>query len=546
MKWSWFKLISSGLLISIFCVMQSSSSIAAYSGDGLQTYQQNLSLSPDRKKKLANDINRYRNADNIWDTMRSEFTLPHYEDNPRVKEMIEYFMNNQEQLYQSASRAAPYLYYILEQVRERHLPAEVALLPIFESEYNPMANSSAGASGIWQLMPATASGEGVKQTWWYDGRRDVVASTKAALNHLSYLGNFFDGNWLLAIAAYNTGEGNVLAAMRRNERNGENTTYWNLPLSEQTREYIPKLMALAIIISNPQKYPVQLPYVRNAPYLAQVDVGAQINLKQAAELAGISFKKLQQLNPGFNHAATDPHGPYKLVLPIENVEQFSENLENAPHTAHADYASHRMKRGETLASLASDNNTTIDELKKLNPDLKDHPKTGTNIIIPENTPVIAEKNTPEKAPATPTQVATTQNTSQPAKPAIDKSLNLSLRGHYALQPGDTLYMVRQHDTLQKIAKHFHVNTDTLRAANPDYATLQPGTELVVPTHNKSHTNNYQLEPGDTIYMVRKKDTLATIANHYHISEEQLRVVNLLADNEVKEGDRLVIPSHLSG
>lgn len=570
MNGSWYKLIVSGILICLFCIMQSSASIAA-GGDGLQVYQKNMHLSAERKQKLARDIDRYRNADNIWDTMRSEFTLPHYEDNPRVQEMIDYYMNNQDELYQSASRAAPYLYYILQQARERHLPAEVALLPFFESTYDPYAYSSAGAAGIWQLMPATASGEGIKQNSWYDGRRDVVASTKAALNHLAYLGNFFDGNWLLAIAAYDTGEGSILSAIRRNERDGDNTEYWNLPLAQETRSYIPKLMALAIIISNPKKYPVQLPYVRNAPYLAQVDVGSQINLKEAAKLAGLSFKELQQLNPGFNHGATGPHGPYKLILPIENVEQFTENLSGSNENDDpVSFIQHKLKHGETLASLADKYNTSIDMIKEMNPDIKDHVKPGTNLVIPKEKTgsktvittnsgqqvVIADKTDPSLASSDGKETADTASapkeesthaTTTVAANNTNNALNLNIHGHYALQPGDTLYMVREGDNIEKIARHFHTNSESLRTANQigERTVLAVGSELVIPTHNSKHhsTTTYQLEPGDTIYMVRKSDTIEKIASRYHTTPEALRVVNLLADNQVKAGDRLVIPTH---
>lgn len=526
MKWSWFKFSLSGILISLFCIMQSGASIAAR-GEGLQVYLQNLQ-SPEGKQRLANDIERYKNADDIWDTMRSEFSLPHYEDNPRVQEMIRYWLNNQDELYLSASRAAPYLYYILEQARERHLPAEVALVPIVESDYNPNNTSSAGASGIWQLMPGTASGQGIKQNWWYDGRRDIVASTKAALNHLGYLGNFFDGNWLLAIAAYDTGEGNILKATRKNERLGASTDYWNLPVAYETKQYIPKLMALAVIISNPKKYNVKLPYVRNAPYLAEVDVGAQINLKQAAQLAGLTLQELQKLNPGFNRSATAPKGPYKLVLPIQNVEQFAANVQNVPQVQQDTYVHHTVGHGETFASLADKFNTSINALKKLNPRVNNQIKPGTNLIVPTTTTTLVAESQ-----ATPVEVA--KSNTNPVK----------------LQPGDTLYMVRKDDNLAKIAKHFHTSTNAIILANnlSKHPHLKTGSEITIPTGTiqaaVSSDSKYKLKPGDTIYMVRKKDTIETIAARYHTTPENLRVVNLLASNNVREGDRLVIPTHVS-
>ena len=155
---------------------------AGSSPEGIQVYQPNLHLSPEHKQSLADDVDRYRNADNLWDVLRDEFSMNHYESNPQVQAKIEWFMNNQDFLLRSATRAAPYLYYILQQVRKRHLPAELVLLPIIESGYNPFATSNVGATGIWQLMSGTASGLGIQKDWWYDGRRDVIASTRAALN----------------------------------------------------------------------------------------------------------------------------------------------------------------------------------------------------------------------------------------------------------------------------------------------------------------------------------------------------------------------------
>src|SRR5579862_1406636 len=232
-------------VISVCCALIGGASFASPSLEGIQVYQKNLHLFPEHKQKLADDITRYRNADNLWDVLRESFTLPHYEDNPAVQEKIEWYMNNQDFLLRSASRSAPYLYYIFQQVKKRHLPAELVLLPIVESGYNPFNVSNVGAAGIWQLMPDTATGLGVKQDWWYDGRRDVIASTRAALNYLAYLQSFFEGNWLYAIAAYNTGEGNVLSAIKRNIREGMDTDFWSLPLAQETKDYVPSLLALA-------------------------------------------------------------------------------------------------------------------------------------------------------------------------------------------------------------------------------------------------------------------------------------------------------------
>lgn len=539
----WRKLFVNFLCLYLSYALLSHVSFAGSSAEGIQVYQKNLHGSAERKQKLADDIMRYRNADNLWDILREEFVLPHYEDNPDVQAKIEWFMNNQDYLLRSASRAAPYLYYILQQVRKRHLPAELVLLPIIESGYNPFNRSPVGAAGIWQLMPDTASGLGIRQDWWYDGRRDVIASTRAALNHLAYLQNFFEGNWLLAFAAYDTGEGNVLTAIRRNIRNGKSTDFWSLPLAQETKDYVPQILALATIISRPDQYPIYFPPVQNAPYLAEVNAGRQINLKYAASLAGISFKKLTQLNPGFNRSSTSPNRPARLVLPIENVEQFIENLARSPWNPRINWAHYKVKSGDTLSIIANKFNTTSTAIRNMNHLSSNRLKSGINLLIPleeiaqnvskknsDKTFVISNKNRPEDVAA------------------IYNNLE-TIATNYSLQPGDTIYVVRKQDSLAAIAQRFHVTEKSLQAANQLQSNkLKVGKQIIIPTHAVSEkTNSFainKLYPGDTLYMVRRGDSIEKIANKFRTTSAAIRVANLLETNSLQEGDRLIIPTHI--
>lgn len=518
--------------------------LASSAIEGIRVYQKNSHTTSERNQMLANDIHRYQNADNLWEALRDDFNLPHYENNPLVQQKIDWYMNHQDFLYRSMSRAAPYLYYILQQVKKRRLPTEVMLLPIFESSYNPFAYSDRGAAGIWQMMPATASDEGLRQNWWYDGRRDVIASTKGALNHLAYLQSFFDGNWLLAIAAYNTGEGNVLAAIRRNINAGESTDYWSLPVAQQTRDYVPQLLALAIIISHPEKYPIELPPVRNAPYLAQVDVGTQIDLNHAANLAGLSLKKLMQLNPGFNRSTTDPNGPYKLILPIENVQVFTENFARSPFSTRTHYAHYKVKSGDTIKTIAKRFNTSPSLIRQMNPTVASlHP--GKSLVVPhqkaslEQTIVAAERPIVRSVSTKKIKPEPTTDT------AVLNTALQNMNSQYTMQPGDTLYMVRMGDDLEKVAKHFRINKNILVAVNRlQNQGLHVGQHLVIPTHPKQETaQQYQISPGDTIYMVRAGDTVDGIARKFHTTPQAVRLANLLSDNQLQEGDRLVIPTH---
>jgi membrane-bound lytic murein transglycosylase D len=515
------------ILLMAVSILFFSTTYAAPSPEGIQIYQKNLHISLEHKQKLADDISRYRHADNLWDVLREDFTLAHYESNPAVQDKIQWYMNNQDFLLRSASRAAPYLYYIKQQVKKRHLPAELVLLPIVESGYNPFSLSNVGAAGIWQLMPGTATGLGVKRDWWYDGRRDVIASTHAALNYLAYLQSFFDGNWLLAIAAYNTGEGNILSAIRRNIKNGRDTDFWSLPVAQETRDYVPSILALAVIISHPNRYPIYFPPVRNAPYLAQVDVGTQINIKYAARLAGISYKKMLQLNPGFNRPSTSKQGPYKVVLPIENVEQFTESLARIPlNKRPINWIHYHVKPGDTFASISKKFNTNIAAIKKLNRLGKNNLHRGTDLLIPN--------------------VSHTQLASSVSANTASKHYR---NNKYALQAGDTIYIVKAGDTLASVAKRFHVTNKALKVANAlEDGILKQSRQIIIPTHAKTQAahlaSTQKLQAGDTIYMVRHGDTIEKIANRFRTTAAAIRITNLIDNNSLAEGEKIVIPTRL--
>lgn len=542
MKKPWYQLLSS-VWIMICCILLNGASYAVPNKEGIQVYQKNVAESPERTKSLRDDIDRYRNAEDLWDELRQGFTLNHEENNPKVQEQIQWWLNHQDYLIASARQAVPYLYFILQQVRLNQLPLELVLLPMLESSYNPFANSSAGAAGIWQMMTNTASGYGIKQNSWYDGRRDLVASTKAALNHLAYLKNFFDGNWTLALAAYDSGEGTVLSAIRKNVSDGKNAEYWSLSLPQETRVYVPRLYALAIIVSDTNKYQIHFPSVPNAPYLAQVDVGAQIKLTDAATLAGLSLKKLKQLNPAYSQAQTDPQGPFKLILPIENVEQFTINLAYSPLHERIDWTYYKIKSRDTLDTIAKNFDTPKEVIVKINPILADNSslKTGSIILIPKTVPTVSNKVLESKQTYFQSDEVVTPPPSHVSDVLIvDKKSTetTDAKGPYHLQPGDTMYMVREGDHIEKIADRFHVKLKTLLAMNriKQDSVLHTGQQLIIPTHAEK-----QISPGDTMYMVRRGDTLKTIAARYHTTPAAIRVENLLESTEIREGDGLVIP-----
>lgn len=323
---------------------------------------------------------------NFWDQLRSNFKLPTYADNPEVKAQIQWYVRNPKMFNKIIERAAPYMYFIMQQARQRNLPAELVLLPIMESAYNPDANSNKGAAGLWQLMHITASGYGLKQDSWYDGRRDISASTNAALNYLTYLQSHFSGDWLLTLAAYNAGQGNIKKSIRSNATAGKMIDFWSLKLPSETKSYVPRLLALANIISNPGRYSIKLPAIMNKPYLKQVNLGVPVDLAQTARLAGMNLDELKKFNPGYTRTVTGPNSPNKLLFPIEKIAIFKENLESSPGLTTTIWTKYKVQHKDTLASIAKRYKTTVALLKDTN-QLNKAP-VGAIIMIPTGTQVV--------------------------------------------------------------------------------------------------------------------------------------------------------------
>ena len=245
----------------------------------------------------------------IWPRVRSGFQLPSDIQHETLETELKWFAKHPEYIQRVLQRADPFLYYIME---------ELVLLPIVESAYQPFAYSHGRAAGLWQFIPSTGRVYGLKQNWWYDGRRDIFASTQAALNYLENMHKMFKGDWMLALAAYNSGSGTVQRAIKRNKKLKRPTDFWHLKLPKETSAYVPKLLALKEIIENPEKYDISLRCIQNAPGFKQVKTKAQLDLALAAELADIDLETLYNYNPAFNRWATDPDGPthcyYALAL----------------------------------------------------------------------------------------------------------------------------------------------------------------------------------------------------------------------------------------
>ncbi|MDX1508083.1 MAG: transglycosylase SLT domain-containing protein, partial [Woeseiaceae bacterium] len=316
--------------------------------------------------------------------LRAEFFLD-YDDNRRIEAERNWYLRHPDYLNRVFTRAQRYLPYILDELERRNLPLELALLPIVESAYDPFAYSHGRAAGLWQMIPGTARRFGVKQNWWYDGRRDIVDSTRAALDYLEYLHGLNDGDWLNAIASYNSGEGNVLRAVRRNRAAGKPIDFWHLRVPKETSSYVPKLLALVDIVRDPAKYDLVLPQVSEETQFVVHDIGTQLDLALAAELAGVPVDTIYAYNPGYNQWATDPAGPHSLVLPIEAADRFAAALERVPASERVRWKRHRIRSGETISEIAEQYNTTASSVRAANNLRGNTIRAGKYLMIPVST-----------------------------------------------------------------------------------------------------------------------------------------------------------------
>lgn len=481
------------------------------------------------------------NNSDIWRVFQKEFTLDHQAERPEVKEQIAWFMAHRKYLRAAAANARPYMYYIVTQIRKRNLPLEFALLPIIESAYDPFAYSTAGAAGLWQMMPATATDFGLKQNWWYDGRRDVVASTNAALDYLVYLQNFFSGNWMFTVAAYHAGQGTILNAIKKNTASGDAIDFWSLPLGKQTQLYIPKLLALAEMISHPEKYPLDMPIIPDKPYLTQVDVGSQIDLAKAAKLCGLSLSALMNLNPGFNRWATSPDGPYLIVVPIQNESQLREGLALLPQSNRVTWERYDVQSGDSLGKIATKYHTSMAILQQVNKLEDTVIHVGDVIFIPNSAAHALPTSVSAASP-----IASIKAASSSVRTASAIADNPSPVTQAATKPAGsavTVYRVRKGDTLMSIANSLNVPWENLRAFNNlSSSALKIGQKLNIPPLIMSTEPSTVKTLQKVRYVIQNHDSLGKIAKQFSVSVQDIERWNssITKSSMLHPGKTLVI------
>jgi membrane-bound lytic murein transglycosylase D len=477
------------------------------------------------KKNKSKTASSHKNT--VWERMLALYSLPEI-DNERIDREIDWYLQHPASLAVIQQRAQPYLHHILEEIETKDLPGEIALLPIVESAFLPDAYSKSDASGLWQFIPSTGNDFGLQQNYWYDGRRDVYASTKAATDYLKQLSETFDGDWLLALASYNYGKGNVRKAIERNEDLNLPTDYWSLSLPEETMNYVPRLLAVARIFANAEEYNIRLQHIPNKPYFEVVDVHSQLDLPKAAELANTPLYEFLKLNPGFNHATTAPQGPHQLLIPVDKVQAFKQNLAQLPYDERVKQkyypressvlakreepeskrplaTLYKVKAGEGLTAIASKNHTTLDALRKANHLTTSSVRAGMVLQIPAS------------------NIASNKATDIPFLPktATEKSAATQV---YSVKKGDTLFNVAQRYSIpvKDVAEWNKLKMKTALVAGQKLTIKTSGQQIsAAPAPTLSASNSAR----SINYIVRQGDSLAQISRKFNVSVTDLRKWN---------------------
>ncbi len=471
------------------------------------------------QKLMAPGQNEDGSYNSIWDRIRNGYGLPEVNNDP-INNQLRWYSNNQGHVNHFTAQCQPYLYYVVSEMETNGLPLELALLPIIESSYDPTVMSPSHAAGIWQFIPQTGKNFGLKKNNWYDGRKDVVASTEAAIRYLKKLHTMFDNDWLLAIAAYNAGEGTVARAIEKNKRAGKPTDFWSLPLSKQTQSYVPHLLALAKVISDPKQYDLTLNAVTNDPYFVKINVASQINLAQAAKLAAIDAGELKKLNAGFNGWLTHPTESCPVLVPIADAAAFTLQLESLPKLAIKQWQEHTVKKGETLSSIAKHYGVSVDTITTINNVKKSSLRLGQQLQIPLSAPF--------------------------TDPSMTEADELLAARKQQKEAGKTIYYtVKPGENLWSIAKAQNISRDTLAQLNHLSATskLKPGQKILMLSQAtaEQQSSSTSSSPRKITYTIQAGDTLFKIANRFNVTTKEILEWNQVKDESyIHPNQELVI------
>lgn len=432
----------------------------------------------------------------LWAQIRGGFQLENYGDHRRVRRWTQQYATHQRYLKASLNRARPFLWHIVQRIDDHDMPTEIALLPIVESGFDPTARSYMGASGLWQIMPGTADHVGLARDWWYDGRNDVIASTDAALSYLDAMQARYDGDWLLALAAYNAGPSRVDAALARADREGAGSSFWDLDLPRETMDYVPKLLALRRIMATPERFSVDWPTLDNTPRTRRVSLPGQIELAVAARMLDMSEEDLRELNPALQRWASAPRQGSHLLVPAQKAADFKARLAKAGPSTLVSRNIHTVRRGDALSVIAKHYQVSVAALRQANNLRGDRIRVGQTLQIPRA----------GGGPGQPSPGAETTQT-------------------YVVQAGDSLW---------EIAQRYHIDVRSMRRYNNGITgNIRPGQRLTIP--------GSATPPEPSTHMVKNGDSLWEIANANDVTVADLRRWNRLdANTRLQPGQSVAV------
>lgn len=477
--------------------------------------------SPEAQRQAASSADAAAAAADLWERLRQGFALDDYDD-PRIDAQVAYYARHPDYLNRVAKRAEPYLFHIVEELERREMPLELALLPIVESAFDPYAYSHGRAAGLWQFIPGTARMYGLNQDWWHDERRDVTASTRAALDFLTDLSRAFDGDWLLALAGYNAGPGNVRRARGRNERSGLPLDFFALPLPHETRAYVPKLLALKRLLSDPAAFDIQLPSIANEPHFEVVAVGGQIDLALAADLAGMDSRELYLLNPALNRWATHPQGPHRLLVPRSRAERLKREIAAMDPGDRIAWHRHWIQPGDSLSTIARQHGTDVATLRTVNQLSGTVIRAGDALLIP-------------KASAAATAYALSQGQRASARAARFARDDDRREVKYRVRSGDSFWSIaRAHDvTVSEVTRwNGMAPGDPLRVGRqlllwlPQATDVKPALARIC-AYAPCAAPQREPEIRRVGYRVQSGDSLARIASRFGVAVADISTWNEL-------------------
>lgn len=483
---------------------------------GIERYSMSLPAHQPAVIK-RDDLSPLQQAD-LWDRVRLQLAID-MPEHALIDAHRDWYLRNPNYIERVTQRAGPLLYFIVEEIEKRGLPLELVMVPIVESAYDTFAYSHGRASGIWQFIPSTALHYGLDINWWYDGRRDIIAATHTALDYFDRLHATFDGDWLLAIAAYNGGQGRVAAAVRKNKAQGKPTDFWSLQLPRETRNYVPKILALSSLLAERHASSLTWRYVPNQPVLEVIDVGQQMDLALAANMAGIQLEELHRYNAGYNRWATTPDGPYHLLLPRHAAETFKLAMANSEPSSWVSWERHQVRSGESLITIARKYNTTPGALQRANNISGSLIRSGEFLLIP-----VASQELSEYSLSAEQRLA-----------SIQSKTNDGRRINHKVANGDTLW---------DLGRKYKVGVSSIARWNnmAPGDMLRPGQELAIWVAESNSTPKRTSSVTRTVqYQVRSGDSLARIASRFQVSITDIERWNQISrERYLQPGQKLTL------